>query len=141
MFKKILVPTDASEYSRRALEKALELARLVNAEIFLLHVIYTPEFFWGFNSPYGEPKSVDELKHNAELTLDSTMKDLKIDVPLHKILEEGHPVKIIEKEAESLGIDIIIMGTHGYGSFAGSVMGSVSQRVIHNVKCPVMVVK
>lgn len=141
MFKKILVPTDASEYSQRAFRAALELARAMNGEIRLLHVVYNPDFFWGFNSPYGETKSDQEVDKNAELLLEATIAGVEVDVPLQKALRKGHPVQAIVQEIKQQGIDLVVMGSHGYGMFTGSVLGSVSQRVIHDTNCPVMIVK
>ena len=141
MFKRIMVPTDASDFSKRALKTALEMARVMGSEIVLMHVIYSPEFFWGFNSPYGEMTSITNLEQNADLILDATMEGMKVDVPLKKVLKDGYPVKVILDEIEAEKIDLVIMGSHGYGLIAGSLLGSVSQRVIHHSKIPVMVVK
>jgi len=48
MFKRILVPTDVSEASRKALITALQLARQFNSEVELFHVTYNPEAYWGY---------------------------------------------------------------------------------------------
>jgi nucleotide-binding universal stress UspA family protein len=54
MFKRILVPTDASEFSKRALKAAVEMARIMGSEIVLLHVIYSPNFSGDSIRPTGK---------------------------------------------------------------------------------------
>lgn len=142
MFKKILVPTDASEYSRRALTTALEIARKCQSEIVLLHVAYTPQAYWGYNVAYGISITQEELERNGELALEATLAGINTEgVKVSKVLESGHPVTAILETLEKETIDLVIMGSHGYGPIAGSVLGSISQRVLQRAKCPIMIVK
>ena len=142
MFKRILVPTDASEYSRRALKMALELAQSVQAEVVLLHVSYTPQAYWGYTISYGITVTQEQLDQNGELALDATMTGIDSkQVVIHKRVESGHPVTIILEQIKKENIDLVIMGSHGYGAIAGSVLGSVSQRVLQKASCPVLIIK
>lgn len=142
MFKKILVPTDASEYSRRALMTALELARSIQAEVVLLHVSYTPQAYWGYTISYGITVTQEQLEQNGELALEATLTGIDSEqVVIHKRVESGHPVTIIIEQIKKENIDLVIMGSHGYGAIAGSVLGSVSQRVLQRASCPVLIIK
>lgn len=142
MFKRILVPTDASEYSRRALKMALELAQSVQAEVVLLHVSYTPQAYWGYTISYGITVTQEQLDQNGELALDATLTGIDSEqVVIHKRVESGHPVTIILEQIKKENIDLVIMGSHGYGAIAGSVLGSVSQRVLQKASCPVLIIK
>lgn len=142
MFKKILVPTDASEYSRHALEKAIGLAKAFAAEIELIHVVYTPQDFWGYTLTYGITIDQDELLRNGDVALQSTLEGIDTTgVNITKKVEAGHPATIVINEVKKENIDLIVMGSHGYGPISGPVLGSVSQRVLHRVECPVMIVK
>lgn len=142
MFKKILVPTDASEYSRRALIKALEIARNCQSEILLLHVAYTPQAYWGYSVAYGISITQEELERNGELALEATLAGIDTEgVKVSRILESGHPVTAILDILDKETMDLVVMGSHGYGPIAGSVLGSISQRVLQRAKCPVMIVK
>lgn len=142
MFKKILVPTDASEYSRRALMTALELARSIQAEVVLLHVSYTPQAYWGYTISYGITVTQEQLEQNGELALEATLTGIDSEqVVIHKRVESGHPVSIILEQIKKENIDLVIMGSHGYGAIAGSVLGSVSQRVLQRASCPVLIIK
>lgn len=142
MFKKILVPTDASEFSRKALTTALEIARKCQSDILLLHVAYTPQAYWGYSVAYGISISQEELERNGELALEATLTGINTEgVNVKSLLESGHPVTAILDVLESEPIDLVVMGSHGYGPIAGSVLGSISQRVLQRAKCPVMIVK
>jgi len=142
LFKKILVPTDASEYSRRALKTAIELARSVQAEVVLLHVSYTPQAYWGYTISYGITVTQEQLDQNGELALAATLTGIDSEqVVIHKKVESGHPVTIILEQIKKENIDLVIMGSHGYGAIAGSVLGSVSQRVLQRASCPVLIIK
>lgn len=142
MFKKILVPTDASEYSRRALKTALELARSVHAEVVLLHVSYTPQAYWGYTISYGITVTQEQLDQNGDLALEATLSGIDSEqVVINKRVESGHPVTIILEQIKKENIDLVIMGSHGYGAIAGSVLGSVSQRVLQRASCPVLIIK
>lgn len=142
MFKKILVPTDASEHSRRALEKAIELAQTFHAEVLLLHVSYTPQAYWGFTVSYGITVTDEQLEQNGELALEATLSGIDTsNVVLSKKVEFGHPVTVILEQIKKKNIDLVVMGSHGYGAIAGSVLGSVSQRVLQRSSCPVLIIK
>ncbi|WP_407311606.1 universal stress protein [Desulfosporosinus sp. SB140] len=139
--KKILVPTDASEYSRRALETALEFARKFNAEIELLYVMHRPiAYDSSFNSYIISPEQVEQ---EGNLVLEATFKGIDIgDVSVIKKKSQAEkPAKVILEEIENEKIDLVVMGSHGYGAIAGSLIGSVSQHVLHKAKCSVLIVK
>ena len=142
MYKKILVPTDASEFSRRALKTALELARIIQAEVELLHVSYIPQAFWGYPLSYGVTITQEQLEEGGNLALEETLKGIDCSgVTFKQNVESGYPVTKILEEIKKQEIDLVIMGSHGYGPITGPVLGSVSQRVAQRADCPVMIVK
>ncbi|AFM39779.1 universal stress protein UspA-like protein [Desulfosporosinus acidiphilus SJ4] len=142
MFNKILVPTDASEYSRRAFKTALDMARTFNSEIELLFVTYVPEAYWGYAIAASFIVPPEQLEEGGELALDTTLEGMDIEgVKITRKKLEGHPATVIASEAENETFDLVVMGSHGYGPITGSVLGSVSQGVLQRVKCPVLIVK
>jgi nucleotide-binding universal stress UspA family protein len=142
MFKKILVATDASEYSRRALKTALELARTFDGEVELLFVMYIREAYWGYNVAYSVLVPPEQIEDAGELALETTLEGIDVgNVPLKKKVVQGYPATMILEEVEKEAIDLVVMGRHGYGPIAGSVLGSVSQRVLQRAECPVLIVK
>ncbi|MCO1602356.1 MULTISPECIES: universal stress protein [Desulfosporosinus] len=142
MFKKILVATDASEYSQRALKTALEIAQKYGAEVELLFVTYIREAYWGYNVTYGVLVPQEQIDESGERALDATLEGIDVgDVVLKRKKVQGYPATMILEEVEKEGIDLVVMGSHGYGPITGSLLGSVSQHVLHRAECPVLIVK
>ena len=140
MLKKILVATDASEYSRRALKTALELARKFNSEVVLLFVMHMPIVY--DYSVYSYIISPEQIEQEGELAIEATLEGIDIsEVTLIKKKMHGKPADVILKEVENENIDLVVMGSHGYGVIAGSLLGSVSQHVLRGTKCSVLIVK
>lgn len=139
--KKILVPTDASEYSRRAFKTALELARKFNAEVELLLVMYDPVVYsFGVADSYIVPPEV--VEQDGELALEATLEGIDISEITLKIKKlQGNPGNVIIQEVENENIDLVVMGSHGYGAIASTLLGSVSQKVLHGAKSSVLIVK
>ena len=141
MFKNILVPTDGSEPAQRALLMALELAKKFESQIVLLHVVFTPEAM-GYTLSSGISVPQEEIGIYGRAVLSSSLVEIDTrNVPIKKKHLPGHPVGTILQEIENTHADLIVMGNRGYGPIAGSMLGSVSQRVLNKAACPVMIVK
>ena len=139
--EKIMVPTDGSEFSRRALKTALEFARKFNAEVELLFVMNIPVAYDSGMNIY--IISQEQIEHEGEFVLKATLEGIDISgvTLIHKKMQGEKPADVILKEAENQTFDLIVMGSHGYGAIAGSLLGSVSQHVLHLAKCSVLIVK
>jgi len=136
MFERILVATDFSEPSERALEFAAGLARDHGSEIIVLHAVPRIVSRSG-TSDLEEPGPAAEL-------VDETVRDLK-DRGLNARGEvvrvlEGHMPRGIVESAASADADVIVMGTRGRSDFGGLFLGSVTHRVLHLSEKPVIVV-
>src|SRR5512135_2136276 len=133
----ILHPTDFSDRSEAALHVAHCLAREHGARLVLLHV--APEEVVGGGLPVVpvDPRfyrdSLNEVRSRAE------GPDLKF--PVATLLRHGDAAEEILDEAERLGCDLIVMGTHGRTGFARFLMGSVAEAVLRKAPCPVLTVK
>ena len=138
---KILVATDGSEHSRRALKTALELARKFNAEIELLYVMFDPVVYSiGVGDSY--VAAPEQVEREGELAIGATLQGSDISgVILKKKKLHGNPGNVIIQEVENEDFDLVVMGSHGYGVIVGSLLGSVSQKVLHGAKCSVLVVR
>ena len=140
MFKKILVPTDASESAQRALMMAIELAKEFGSHILLLHVVFTPEAL-GYTLSSGISVPQEELNIYGREALTAAIAGIDTgNVFIEMKQLPGHPGMVILEEIESGHIDLVVMGNRGYGAIAGTLLGSVSQRVLSKAKCPVMIV-
>jgi len=140
--RRILCPTDFSPHSRRALDYAVALARIYSAKIEALHV------FPLLMPMLGDLTYAQVIVHLDEKTRRALSEDLdqfvqpakQAGVSTTALLVEGEPSSAIVKRAESVPVDLIVMGTHGLRGFDRWFMGSVAQRVLRKAVCPVLTV-
>lgn len=141
---RILVPTDFSEHSRRALEYAFSLAQRMGASVDLLHVWEPPVHIAPealMMMPGWQDASVEKygLAQAGQRLHDWAEPYRSGPVPLQVHLERGIPADAILRAAER-GYDLVVMGTHGRTGLARLMMGSVAQKVSARASCPVMTV-
>jgi nucleotide-binding universal stress UspA family protein len=137
--KKILLPTDFSNCSQEAMEYAISLAQVFQAQIFLLHVMELPVFGTDFSLMYrGIPPDLrQDLSEKMQLGVDR-MKSLGIEAERDFVI--GVPAVEIIKTARKQEADLIVMGTHGRTGLAHVLLGSTAERVIQRAHCPVLTV-
>ena len=144
-FQHILVPVDFSEASKRALRRAIHLARGSGGHLTLVHVGLVPGYagydLGGYGAPYPETlvtlheQIATEQKHALEKLAREEVPD---DVPWQSILREGWAPDEICAEATAGKVDLICMGTHGRTGLGRVLMGSVAERVVAKAHCPVL---
>ncbi len=138
-FKNILVPTDGSEFTKPAIDRAVELAKAVGGSITAIYVIDHTVFG---NIPMDSSvTSVYDMMNKEGHEATKYVLDLcqKNGIEARELIIEGAPVKSIV--SVSGDYDIIVMGTLGRTGFAKLMMGSVAERVVRYAKCPVMVIR
>ena len=132
----ILVATDFSEASAAAMEYGRALARTFGASLHLLHVI---------ENPFLRPHAVDpHTIKNAALShlFDRLTDDDRRTLHATAVLETSDdPADAIVRYAKARQIDLIVMGTHGRGTVAQILEGSVAERVVRLAPCPVLTVR
>ncbi|HEX9259547.1 MAG TPA: universal stress protein [Acidimicrobiales bacterium] len=135
---KIVVGVDGSPDSERALDWAIEEARLRGAEVVLVHSWIYPYVGprTGIHEPY------DDMKLEAARTLDEIVgaaAERAGDVKLHPVLVEGSPAgELVREGADAL---MIVLGSRGRGGFKSLLLGSTSHQVVHHATCPVVVLR
>ena len=139
MYKRILVPTDGSEFARKAELHALFLAKVSGAEIIALSVSEN-QFITGISV-------TDEVEQLNLILKDRCEEDLKEfeemnedGVKISSIIREGSPANVILDVAVEEDIDLIVIGSSGKSRFDRFILGSVSDKVVNAAKCPVLVV-
>jgi universal stress protein A len=142
MFTRILVPTDFSGPSDAALEYAKALADRFGASLHLVHVLEDQVVGGAFGAdPYlaGAPAYAEALRADAEARLAARLT-ARERIRLHGSSEiaSGPSARTIVEIAESHGIDLIVMGTHGRTGLAHALIGSVAERVVRSAPCPVL---
>jgi nucleotide-binding universal stress UspA family protein len=139
--KKILVPTDGSDYSIRAAEYAISIAKVHSAQIMVVYVI--DEVVVDQFSKVTERESVEEeLKNDGERYARYIVGLAeKENVPASSFIMKGRPFEQIVRLSKELNVDLIVMGTYGRRGAERILLGSVAERVIEYSLCPVLVVK
>lgn len=141
---RILVPTDGSECSAAAIEKAKELAGFYGSGIVLINVYDMPYLSSYFDFQHNET----ELNVHEQLKKDSgkilkKVRELFGDLSdrVETVSMEGNPAeKIIEYVELNDDIDLVVMGSHGMGGFRRFFLGSVTHKVAVSIKKPILIV-
>lgn len=140
--KKILVPIDGSENSKDAMLKAKELAIKLGSDITIINVISPMNDYKHFHNKdlYREDERV--LLRETNSLLESS-KEYFDDFPgkVESLYKRGDTVEEIIKYAEEENFDLVVMGSRGLGTFTGTLLGSVSDKVIHHINTSVLIVK
>lgn len=144
--KKILVPIDGSPVSKIAAEKAVELANIYKSKLVFIYVvdtrgIYTYDVGGIISVPFNYPKITEELIEVKTKFLDAFVSLMNIEkIDVEKVVLHGEPSDKILDYANKEKFDIIIMGRRGFSKIKRFFIGSVTQRVISDAPCPVLII-
>jgi universal stress protein A len=145
--KKILVPTDFSDYSDNALKQAIDIARQNKAKIYLFHVI--DDGFQQCAVDYClDEGSVQKIyKDSIKNAKDKLQQEAKTITDKHSSIEivydtrRGIPYEEILKEQEEKDIDLIVIASHGKTGILKNLLGGVVDKIIKRAKCQVLLVR
>jgi nucleotide-binding universal stress UspA family protein len=147
---KILIATDGSKFSCRALEKACEFAKGWNDVSFQVVSVYeamVPVAAEPFAISAGYYQQLDDMaRKRAEEAAQESVEFIRARVPDASIeittkVELGIPQQVIVEAAGRWGADLVVVGSHGYGFWGRLALGSVSDAVVHHSPCSVLVVR
>lgn len=141
--KKILVPIDGSTFSGKALKTATEIAQRQGSDIIILTCIRKEDVGAWYQDQKTNKNIIRNAKKFAKQFISKLEEDLRkkgINVT-SDVIEAKSLVKGITKFADSKKIDMIVMGSHGRTGFSKLLLGSVSNGVVQQAKCPVLIVK
>lgn len=132
---KILLTTDGSQNNSGAVDRALELASLHNAELTVVSVVSVNEEFSA-----QAPEMVNELITKAH----GLLNDIKAraegsGIKIQTVVKEGDPHEVITELATAINADLLVMGSHGRKGLTRLLMGSVTERVIGFADRPVLI--
>jgi nucleotide-binding universal stress UspA family protein len=139
LFSRILVAVDGSKSARRAFERSVHLAQRCNSRLDIIHVV--------LDSAYGGDSAatfqlIEDLKERGRKLLEQYKSEaIQNNLWAETLLELGDHAQVIIDTANNGDYDLIIMGSRGLGPFKELLLGSVSFKVMHHAKCPVMVVR
>ena len=138
MMKNILVPVDGSEGADRAIEKAVMLAQTCGAKLNFLYVANINQL--AINAVLSDA-ILDSVTKAGNVILDRALEMVPAGIAKESFSDTGSPAVVVLDFAETNDIDLIVMGSRGLGVVKGVLLGSVSQYVVEQSKCPVLVVK
>ena len=140
--KIILVPTDFSAASKRALRYACKLADALGASVHIIHVLENSLTQAAFSENYGPPPGdfLEALDRHTRAELESQLSaEDKAKYSATFILRAGAPAhEILEYVNEQGAIDLVVMATAGRGGVARLMMGSVADKIVRAAPCPVL---
>ncbi len=137
----ILIPTDGSDYSLRAAEYGISIAKMLGAQIMIVYII--DEVVLEQISRVSERENVEkELKNDGQRYINYVLSLAeKEGVKAASLIAKGRPFEQIVRIAKGLKMDLIVIGTIGLRGSDRILIGSVAERVIEYASCPVLVVK
>ena len=139
--KRILVPIDFSDCSKKALQYALPLAKEHQAAITLLYVVpaaYSAEEYTGI----GYAQLQASLKEGGEKELAKLAVDeVRGEIATDSLVRVGSPAREIVETARELPADLVVISTHGRTGLRHVFLGSIAEHVVQRAPCPVLVVR
>jgi len=139
--RRILCPTDFSDFSRRALEHAVAIARWYESTITVLHVFSTaPVAADAPGAPSHEP--IVLTRADRDQMLAEMQRFIEAEpapgIPVEAMMREGNAASEILNQAIALNVDLLVIGTHGRSGFERLLLGSVTEKVLRKAACPVL---
>lgn len=146
---KVLLATEGSEFSKAAIDKCCRIFE--ESENTQIRIVSAAEPTYVAAEPFAVSaeyvhaidaatrKNAESILAEAEESVRKRFPDLAVD--LSTTVVKGSPAQAIVEEAERWGADLIIVGSHGYGFWRRALLGSVSNAVVHQAPCSVLVVR
>ena len=149
--KKILIALDYDPPAQKIAEAGYALAKAMNAQVVLLHVVsdaayysslnYSPIMgYEGFNNlDMISTENADGLRKAAQDYLDKSKQYLK-DETIQTVVKEGDFAECILEAATEMNADVIVMGSHGRHGLDKMLLGSVAEQVLHKSTIPLFII-
>lgn len=139
--KKILVPTDFSEYSDYALEAAAQLARKMNAKIILFHMVGTAQSLFLEEELQKRAEASYYLELGKKKFVELLSKDYMKGIEIEEIIQNYKILSEINNVAHEKGVDLIVMGSHGVTGIKNMFVGTNTEKVVRTSDFPVLIIK
>ena len=144
MFSRILVGLDGSEYSMKALDFAIDIAKRYQSQLVLIHVVMRQ--IYAINPPeagiLAGTAIVRELEAEGKAILVKGEETVRAhDLPVEARLRQGVPAEELLRAAADEKVGLIVLGSRGLSQVKAFLLGSVSDKVSHHAKCPTLIVR
>jgi universal stress protein A len=141
-FKRILVPIDFSDCSKKALQYALPLAEQHQAVLTLLYVVPSPFYAAGEYGGVDYASLQAEMRAGGERELAGlALDEARSEKAPETVVRTGSAAVEIVELAKRLPADLIVISTHGRSGLKHVMLGSVTEHVVRHAPCPVLVVR
>jgi universal stress protein A len=137
----VLVPVDFSKESLLAAKFGASMAEEYKTRLYVLHVMEPIHpSLRGYIADFEafQQKMIAQAREDLENVIPKSVKDR---IPVECILEMGNPTYVIVEKAKELGVDVVVIATHGRTGLAHVMLGSVAEKVIRHAPCPVFVIR
>jgi universal stress protein A len=138
----ILVPTDFSPNSEKAMSYAIELAKLARAKVTLLHVVPEPSAL-DYTMEGIPADEIQEWQNEAAKRLAEQLAKAKLEYQSVESVQTIalHPRDEIVRAAAKLSADLLALSTHGYTGWKHLLFGSDAEKILEHAPCPVLIVR
>lgn len=141
MIKKILLPTDGSEFAEKTVRYAIDLAKSLDASIEVMYA-FQPAVSLRKRASMMLEEYRAAMEEDASEIVTEVAERLKAEgLKVTATVVEGPAAEAILRAADELSPDLIVMGSRGEGGFANVLLGGVAEQVVHHSTVPVLVVK
>jgi nucleotide-binding universal stress UspA family protein len=143
MYKSLLVPLDGWIFAEHALPLALSIARRAGASLTLLHVHAPPAMVYPDGATAFDETLDLQLKERKQAYLESTARRLRdlSAVMVRSEMVEGETADAIRAAATSMGVDLVVMTTHGRGPLGRFWLGSVADELVRHLPVPLLLLR
>ncbi|KAB1196837.1 MULTISPECIES: universal stress protein [Haloferax] len=142
MYSSVLVPTDGSARSLAAARRGIDIATAYGAELHVLSVIDSSDLGLWTAADIPVERVQASLRDAAEVAVEEIATLAAADdVTCHTTVRIGVPHREILDAIDELGIDLVVMATHGRSGLEHAILGSTTERVVRLADAPVMTVR
>lgn len=138
--KKFLVGLDGSEQQSRILSEAVDLAKRLGAELVLFRSVTLPLDIPAATLSVSPTSVSDILVENAKKDVEAQRATVDPSVPARTRVDLGTPWRQILEAAKAEGVDLIVIGSHGYGGL-DRLLGTTAAKVVNHAECSVLVIR
>jgi universal stress protein A len=142
--KRILVVSRSTRYCRKAVRYGVSLARKYGAELYVIHAVYDPFIFGGWNLP--APTLDQEYKKELEESRQELNHIIREEtkeggITIKELIREGKPTEAVLKTVKEEHIDLIVMLAHEEGRIEHFLFGRSNEEIIRKIPCSILLVK
>jgi universal stress protein A len=138
-YRRILLAVDLTEESNAVANRARRLCQAFDAELHVVHVIEPLSLAYGGDIPMDLSTVQDQIHEQAKSHLAEFAATLSVPVERQHLIF-GRPESEIQRTADSIGADVIVVGSHGRHGLA-LLLGSTANGVLHGARCDVLAVR